>query len=117
MGSFDNDIMNEMGAGHVTQSHVHVSSFGFGGTNGHVIFWGKSLYHLPDVPTAVLQKLREQPVPEVRVSGSDPADWEWDGPDAEIRAGEKYKITFNQEDPKDTPVKWVKEAEAQEPGD
>jgi hypothetical protein len=115
--NFDGVFTNEMNACNVTQSNAHVSSFGFGGTNGHVIFWGRSQRHTPDVPTAVLQAIKKKPAPEVRVSGTDPADWEWDGPDADVRAGDKYEITLNAADPEDTPIKWVKKEEAPEPDD
>ena len=32
---------SELGYYHYSQGIVHVSSFGFGGTNAHAIFWGE----------------------------------------------------------------------------
>lgn len=49
--------------------------------------------------------------PEVRVNGSDPSAWEWDGPDAGGLMKEKYSITVTSQDAKDAPVTWVKESD------
>merc|ERR1719162_2538848 len=40
------------------QGHVHVSSFGFGGTNGHAIFWGTNLYNEPDMGARMLKRIK-----------------------------------------------------------
>jgi polyketide synthase-associated protein len=91
--------------------NVHVSSFGFGGTNGHVIFWGQNVYDAPDVPSQFAKKLKKMAPPEVRVNGADPGEWEYDGPDVDIKTGDKYKITLRSDDPKEAATKWVKEVD------
>merc|ERR1719464_2697071 len=44
------------------QGHSQVSSFGFGGANGHGIFWGKNLDAQPDVETLFKDELNRRPV-------------------------------------------------------
>mmetsp|Transcript_25791 Transcript_25791/g.54438 ORF Transcript_25791/g.54438 Transcript_25791/m.54438 type:complete len:956 (-) Transcript_25791:102-2969(-) len=90
------------------QGNVHVSSFGFGGTNGHLILWNKSILETPDVATAFMKRLKTMQPPEVRVNGSDPSQWEWDGPDASDKPGTKYKIEIASDDTFDTTIKWEK---------
>merc|ERR1712060_1005222 len=55
--------------------------------------------------------------PEVRVNGDNPGEWEWDGPDATIKTGDKYSITLRSDDPPDARAKWTKEEDAPEPDD
>jgi len=98
------------------QGLAHVSSFGFGGTNGHIVFWGESLGVVPNVSEMVLRKLAKLPPPEVRAIGDDPADWETDGPDFDAAVNDRYTITFSSADPPDMPAKWDK-AEAAAPVD
>jgi len=86
----------------------HCSSFGFGGTNGHVIFWGEGLGDMPTVNEAILKKLQKMSWPEVRPIGDDPNDWETDGLEMNAKPNEKYTITFNSDDPPDTAVRWDK---------
>mmetsp|Transcript_19785 Transcript_19785/g.57398 ORF Transcript_19785/g.57398 Transcript_19785/m.57398 type:complete len:942 (-) Transcript_19785:53-2878(-) len=108
--AFDAFFSSEMGTYYYGQGNVHVSSFGFGGTNGHVIFWGQAVLASPaDVETLIARRLLKMPPPEVRVNGSDPSMWEWDGPDKDIKMGDKYTITLRSDEPLDTPVRWVKE--------
>jgi 3-oxoacyl-(acyl-carrier-protein) synthase len=114
---FDAFFNSEPNSYRYSQGHVQVSSFGFGGTNGHVIFWGQNVYEAPDVPAQVARKLRKMSPPEVRVIGADPSEWEYDGPDAAVKAGETYKITLNSNDPKDASAKWVKESDGGEEDD
>mmetsp|Transcript_118565 Transcript_118565/g.287749 ORF Transcript_118565/g.287749 Transcript_118565/m.287749 type:complete len:947 (+) Transcript_118565:84-2924(+) len=105
--AFFNDNMNSY---RYNQGNVHVSSFGFGGTNGHACFWGQAhLATVDDVETLFATRLKKMLAPEVRVNGADPALWEWDGPDKEVKRGDKYVITLRSDDPLETPVKWVKE--------
>nr|AQS99197.1 type I polyketide synthase [Gambierdiscus polynesiensis] len=109
--AFFNDGMNSY---HYTQGNVHVSSFGFGGTNGHVIFWGEAvLATVADVETLFARRLRKMAPPEVRVNGNDPSLWEWDGPDKDVKKGDKYTITLRSDEPLDTPVKWIKEEDGE----
>jgi len=111
---FDAFFNTEPNSYKYAQGHAQVSSFGFGGTNGHVIFWGQNCYDAPNVPAMVARKLRGMAPPEVRVNGTDPDEWEYDGPEATVKSGDKYKVTLNSTDPKDASVKWVKEAEEEE---
>jgi len=106
--AFDAFFNNEMANTYYTCGNVHVSSFGFGGSNGHVVLWGQSVYGVPDVPSALTRRLKRMAPPEVRVAGADPADWEWDGPDKEIKVGDKYTIELDSTDDKDAPIKWEK---------
>jgi len=91
------------------QGLSHVSSFGFGGTNGHIVFWGESLAGLPSVNEQIIQKLAQMPPPEVRAVGNNPADWEADIPDFDALPNDKYLITFRGDDPPDLPVRWIKQ--------
>jgi len=79
-------------------SHCEVSSLGFGGTNGHAIFWGSAVTDETDVRSLVLKKLRSFGPPEVIAMGSNPDDWESGYPARDARPGDKYKIYFSAED-------------------
>eukprot|EP00747_Dinoflagellata_sp_TGD_P162612 gnl/TRDRNA2_/TRDRNA2_180392_c0_seq1.p1 gnl/TRDRNA2_/TRDRNA2_180392_c0~~gnl/TRDRNA2_/TRDRNA2_180392_c0_seq1.p1 ORF type:complete len:954 (-),score=214.32 gnl/TRDRNA2_/TRDRNA2_180392_c0_seq1:100-2961(-) len=92
-----------------TQVNNHVSSFGFGGTNAHGIFWGERLTDPPDVPTLWMKKIRQMSPPEVRVIGSSPDEWECDIPDADSKPTDKWTIAFDPDDPPDVPISWSKE--------
>ncbi|CAJ1362740.1 unnamed protein product, partial [Effrenium voratum] len=100
---------SELGTYHYSQGNVHVSSFGFGGTNAHAIFWGEDVYHAPTNTELFQKRLRQMSPPEVRVNGSDPALWDWDGPDQLILPGDKYSIEMNPDDPANAPQRWFKE--------
>mmetsp|Transcript_33145 Transcript_33145/g.98687 ORF Transcript_33145/g.98687 Transcript_33145/m.98687 type:complete len:945 (-) Transcript_33145:110-2944(-) len=105
--AFFNDNINSY---RYKQGNTHVSSFGFGGTNGHVVFWGQApLATTADMAALFAKRVKQMAPPEVRVNGSDPSLWEWDGPDKDIKHGEKYTITLRSDDPIETSVKWVKE--------
>mmetsp|Transcript_16213 Transcript_16213/g.38010 ORF Transcript_16213/g.38010 Transcript_16213/m.38010 type:complete len:552 (+) Transcript_16213:2-1657(+) len=112
--SFDAFFNNEMGDTHYTCGNVHISSFGFGGSNGHCIMWGQSLFGIPDVPSALLKRLRRMKPPAVRVAGADPAEWEWDGPEKDIKPGDKYKIELDSTDAADAAIVWEKVADGAE---
>lgn len=114
---FNMVITNEVVPSGNTQNNVHVSSFGFGGTNGHCILWGYAQSDFVDVPTLFLRRIRKMAAPEVRVNGDDPSMWEWDGPDENVKPGDKYSISLNPTDPEDTAVRWTKEEEGGEPDD
>nr|AQS99241.1 type I polyketide synthase [Gambierdiscus excentricus] len=115
--SFDAFFNNEMGDTHYTCGNVHISSFGFGGSNGHCIMWGQSLFGIPDVPSALLKRLKKMAPPEVRVAGADPAEWEWDGPEKDIKPGDKYKIELDSTDAADAAIRWEKVADGADDGD
>jgi len=106
--AFDAFYNSEMGCTFYTCGNVHVSSFGFGGSNGHCILWGQSLFGIPDVPSALMRRLKKMAAPEVRVAGADPAEWEWDGPDKDLRPGDKYVIELDSTDEPDKALKWEK---------
>ncbi|CAE8600698.1 unnamed protein product, partial [Polarella glacialis] len=107
--NFDAQITNELTSYNYSQGHVHVSSFGFGGTNAHAIFWGENVYDAPNVRELFQKRLQRMSPPEVRVNGSDVWLWEWDGPDKDIIAGDKYTIEMNPEDPPNASQRWFKE--------
>lgn len=91
------------------QGHGQVSSFGFGGSNGHGIFWGRKAEEQGDIMQQVCRRLKAMKHPEVRPIGDDPEDWECDLPDADAKPGEAWTIEFNASDPKNAPVRWVKD--------
>lgn len=97
-------FQNEFSQTNHQRGNNHVSSFGFGGTNGHAIFWGQRRQPKEDLPARVAKVMRMLPAPEVRVIGRDPADWEMDGPPAKFEKGKRYHIVF----PDDTtePLRW-----------
>merc|ERR1712060_797815 len=87
------------------QGHSQVSSFGFGGANGHGI-------------KLVSEKLAKRPFPQVRVTGKDPNDWEADFPDMRAcRNGAKFSTTMTKETPDDEAVIWKLEEDGPEPED
>lgn len=111
---FNAGFFNEMvGYDECPNAFCHVSSFGFGGTNGHAIFWGTDIVHssrkVPDVTTSLLKFINKAPPPEVRPIGKNPADWGSDYPDAKCEAGDKYIITFGDGGVADGPLKFVKD--------
>merc|ERR1719265_1561317 len=78
------------------QGHSQVSSLGFGGTNGHGVFWGRNKDRIPDVRTIMMKKINSAPLPEIRPLGKDPASWESDYPDLDVKDGDRYIISFNE---------------------
>jgi len=97
------------------QGHSQVSSLGFGGSNGHAIFWGRKVSGAALDPYQMIQKkMKKMPPPEVRVIGDNPEEWDTDLPDADVKPGDKYKIYFSSEDPADLPLRWVKDTEEAE---
>jgi polyketide synthase-associated protein len=89
------------------QGHSQVSSFGFGGTNGHGVFWGINHAEVPDPETAFKQKLAKRPHPEVRPFGKNYDDWEADFPDTRAyRKGATFSVTIKDKEESES-VKWV----------
>mmetsp|Transcript_126995 Transcript_126995/g.284038 ORF Transcript_126995/g.284038 Transcript_126995/m.284038 type:complete len:940 (-) Transcript_126995:62-2881(-) len=99
------------------QGHAQVSSFGFGGSNGHVIYWGRSQTDKMDVKDLIMKRLRKMAPPEVRPIGDDPSEWESDLPDDVNKPGDIYHLIINDQDPVDAPIKWVKTEAADEDED
>jgi len=94
------------------QGHSQVSSFGFGGTNGHGVFWGRNQGVLPDVNEAFMKRVKLMGPPEVRVMGNSPDDWESDAPDTRgVKSGAKFSISLSPDDMPGDGVKWVKETD------
>lgn len=91
------------------QGHSQVSSFGFGGTNGHAIFWGCNKFDDPLTPIQLFEsKIQRTLPPEVRCVGSSPDEWESDWPDARgMRKGAKWAVSFSASDAPDTSLKYV----------
>merc|ERR1719282_1151221 len=84
------------------QGHCQVSSLGFGGSNGHAIFWAKKNIGVPlDDKDAVISRIKAMSAPAVTVIGDDPSEWEWDGPDLDSKPGEKYRIFMSSADAPD----------------
>eukprot|EP00930_Biecheleria_cincta_P041262 TRINITY_DN2825_c0_g1_i3.p1 TRINITY_DN2825_c0_g1~~TRINITY_DN2825_c0_g1_i3.p1 ORF type:complete len:973 (+),score=174.21 TRINITY_DN2825_c0_g1_i3:431-2920(+) len=107
---FDANFGNELLSYNYSQGNVHISSFGFGGTNAHAIFWGENVYHAPSLKELFQKRLLRMSPPEVRTNGStDPSVWDWDGPDMVIHPGDRYSIEMNPDDPPDAPQRWFKE--------
>jgi len=91
------------------QGHSQVSSFGFGGTNGHAIFWGENRSAgKPDTATVFAKKVQSAAVPEIRPVGMTPDDWESDWPDTRgMPKTAKWVIQFDSSDPPEAPLKYV----------
>mmetsp|Transcript_67468 Transcript_67468/g.156609 ORF Transcript_67468/g.156609 Transcript_67468/m.156609 type:complete len:957 (+) Transcript_67468:179-3049(+) len=113
--AFEAIFQTEAACYHYAQGHSQVSSFGFGGTNGHGIFWGQNFSNQPDVFTLWQRRLESRKVPQVRAVGNNPDDWEADFPDIrECTPGTKYKVQMSPDDPEDQAVKWEKQEQEQE---
>mmetsp|Transcript_103461 Transcript_103461/g.179600 ORF Transcript_103461/g.179600 Transcript_103461/m.179600 type:complete len:938 (-) Transcript_103461:42-2855(-) len=89
-----------------TNGHSQVSSFGFGGTNGHAIIWGSDLTAQGDMPAQIMKRLAMMKPPEVRCYGRNPDDWESDWPDFNIQPGDKVNIFFSMDKPNETRMKF-----------
>lgn len=112
--SFDAVFVTDAMSFTTKHGNTHASSFGFGGTNGHVVFWGDDVQSVPSVNKALLKRLSRMSAAEVRPIGDNPDEWESDLPEADAKPGTKYTIVINREDPIDAPIKWVKSDDADE---
>jgi hypothetical protein len=86
--------------------HAQVSSFGFGGTNGHGVVWGTDLTKSGDVGAEVMKRLAGMKAPEVRVYGRSPDDWESDWVEKDAKPGDKFDLILGAE--RQTALKAVK---------
>jgi [acyl-carrier-protein] S-malonyltransferase len=81
-------------------ANAGVSSFGFGGTNGHAIAWGRNIMtsrgsKQKDPYSTFQKKLRLAPPAEVTMNGDDVADWDTTGCDPRAEVGEEYLIRLD----------------------
>lgn len=107
--TFDAFLCNEATSFPHAQGNCHVSSFGFGGTNGHAIYWGCNLAkQAGTVKEKILRRMKKMAPPEVRPVGDNPDEWESDLPDPDVKPGDKFVIRFASDDPPDAPLKWEK---------
>mmetsp|Transcript_141900 Transcript_141900/g.441167 ORF Transcript_141900/g.441167 Transcript_141900/m.441167 type:complete len:943 (-) Transcript_141900:57-2885(-) len=108
--TFDAFLESETNAFPADQGHCSVSSFGFGGTNGHVIYWGCNVgKQAGGIKEKILRRMRRMAPPEVRPLGDNPDEWESDLPAADIRPGDRYVVRFASDDPTDAPIRWEKQ--------
>jgi hypothetical protein len=115
--AFDAYFVTEVNEFPFRQGNAHASSFGFGGTNGHVIFWGESQLET-SVNKMLLKRLSNMSAPEVRPIGDNPDEWESDMAEPGAKPGDKYTITINRADPVDAAIKYIKvESAAESPDD
>jgi polyketide synthase-associated protein len=113
--AFDAFFETEYSCFKYNQGHAQVTSLGFGGSNGHGVFWGKkSAGYLPSPNEQIMKRIAKMSPAEVRVLGDNPDDWEADLPGADHKPGDTYTIFINSEDPVDVPIRWVKEDKASE---
>merc|ERR1712232_92765 len=110
--TFDAFYGSEASSFHYRQGHSQVSSYGFGGSNAHGIFWGESIELSGDILVAWYQRLRSSALPEVRPVGTNPDDWDSDYPAADAKPGDTYTVTIESGETATTPIKWVKVRDA-----
>jgi len=107
--AFDAIFQTEGASYHYNQGHSQVSSFGFGGSNGHGVFWGGKNDALRDHEKLILTRIKRLAPAEVRVTGKNPDEWEADFPDPQsCKRGAKFKIELDAEDPRDKAAVWEK---------
>lgn len=107
--AFDALFQNEAAANTYNNSHSQVSSFGFGGSNGHCVFWGRKKQENLDPVQLFLRRIKRQPPPEVRPLGTSPDDWETDLPDTrDTKPGTTWSIALSPDDTASTSLRYVK---------
>lgn len=105
--AFEAVFQNENSAMPYLQGHCQVSSFGFGGSNGHGIFWGHNILVNEDYDRQMRKRIQKRPAPEVRVLGKDPEEWDADFPDLRtLKPGAKISVTLNKDDDLEDKLKW-----------
>jgi len=104
--TFEARFATETVAFATTSGNSQVSSFGFGGTNAHGIFWGKYEGVVQDVERLWMKKLLSRPPPEVRPMGRNYDDWEADFPDTRLmKKGVKFSLSIGPDDGNE-PLRW-----------
>lgn len=105
--AFDAVFQTEGASFHYDQGHSQVSSFGFGGSNGHAIFWGGKHDVLTDHQKLIMRRIKKMAPADVRVVGRSPDEWEADFPDLHsCKRGARFRIQMSPDDPKDKPARW-----------
>lgn len=110
--AFDAFYSSECSPFKYPQGHCQVSSLGFGGSNGHAIFWGKNITEAPDIKSQFMRRLRKMGPPEVRPVGDSPDEWETCMPDD---PNGNYYIVLDPSDAPNAPIRWVKEEASDQP--
>merc|ERR1712232_1200420 len=92
-------------------AYCGVSSFGFGGTNGHAQSWAPNIAttrgsRQQDPYKTFLKKMKLAPPAEVTMNGDNVEDWETTGCDPKAQAGDEYLIRLD----KDGVTEWEKTA-------
>ncbi|CAJ1347259.1 unnamed protein product [Effrenium voratum] len=104
--TFDAHFETEPLAFATNQGNSQVSSFGFGGTNAHGVFWGQNVSIKEDVEKVWMKKLLSRPPPEVRPMGLDFDKWEADFPDTRmVRKGAKFSLSMGPDEGNE-PLRW-----------
>lgn len=93
--------------------HCQISSFGFGGTNAHGVFYAENM--VADPSKAIMKRLKMMGPPEVHTNGGGPDDWEVAWPDEDSKPGDVWKIVFNPDDPPFAPIRWERDLLAENP--
>jgi len=80
--------------------YTGVSSFGFGGTNGHAEAWGRNIFtsrgaFAADPYKMFQKKLSNAPPGEISIEGDDIDDWETTGIDPRCSPSDKYEIQMD----------------------
>jgi polyketide synthase-associated protein len=94
------------------QGNAHISSFGFGGTNCHAVFWGENASVNAGDSQKFMKRLSMMAAPVVSPNGKDPSEWETDGLEYVANDGDTYSVTITKDDAVDKPIKYVLEQEA-----
>jgi len=107
--TFDAFFASEASKFHGECAHSQVSSFGFGGTNAHAVFWGQKIGPPLSDLEHFQKRLKASAAPEVRIIGDNPDDWEWDQPDTRgLKSGDVWCVSLSPDDNKDDPIVWKK---------
>eukprot|EP00931_Biecheleriopsis_adriatica_P086449 TRINITY_DN61125_c0_g1_i1.p1 TRINITY_DN61125_c0_g1~~TRINITY_DN61125_c0_g1_i1.p1 ORF type:complete len:1003 (-),score=182.35 TRINITY_DN61125_c0_g1_i1:44-2947(-) len=103
---FDAVFETEPAAFATNQGNSQVSSFGFGGTNAHGVFWGQNYIINESVERLWMKKLLSRPPPEVRPMGQNYDEWEADFPDTRMmRKGVKFSVSMGPDETHE-PLRW-----------
>jgi len=111
LGNFEAFFNYEFNSTNLHQGHVHVSSFGFGGTNAHAVLWGEDRLIVENPDKFWQKQMAKMSAPEIRASGIDPADWSSDLPEQVARPGDVWSVIVDKGN-LNAPKKWEKTEEA-----